>query len=65
MRFEDVSQCVRSLVGEGDDLLAWVSERFDELNGVVHIDANSGRLLELLTRARSPKRILEVGSGAG
>lgn len=65
MRFEEVSEYIRRLVGEGDELLAWVSERSDELNGVVHIDSNSGRLLELLTRAQSPKRILEVGSGAG
>jgi len=65
MRFDEVSEYIRRLVGEGDELLAWASERSDELDGVVHIDSNSGRLLELLTRARSPKRILEVGSGAG
>ena len=65
MRLEEISEYVRGLVGEGDDLLAWVGERSGKLTGVVHIDSNSGRLLELLTRARSPKRILEVGAGAG
>jgi predicted O-methyltransferase YrrM len=65
MSLEEMSEYIRGLVGEGDDLLAWVGEISNKLTGVVHIDSNSGRLLELLTRARAPKRILEVGAGAG
>jgi len=67
MRYEEVSEYVQRLVGEGDELLAWVDKRSDELNefGVFQIDPSRGRLLELLARLRSPKRVLEVGSGAG
>jgi predicted O-methyltransferase YrrM len=67
MRYEDVSEYVQGLVGTGDDTLAWTSERSDELrdSGVFQIDPSSGRLLELLARIRSPKRVLEIGSGAG
>lgn len=67
MRYEEVSEYVQRLVGQGDKLLACVSERSDELRefGVFQIDPSRGRLLELLARVRLPKRILEVGSGAG
>ena len=67
MRYEDVSNYVESLVGEGDELQAWVRRRSDELrdHGVFPIDPTRGRFLELLARLRSPRRVLEVGSGAG
>ncbi|WXG46940.1 MAG: O-methyltransferase [Candidatus Atabeyarchaeum deiterrae] len=67
MRYEDILEYVQGLVGTGDDILAGTSERSDELrdSGVFQIDQSSGRLLELLARIRSPKRVLEIGSGAG
>jgi predicted O-methyltransferase YrrM len=67
MRYEEVLKYVQKLVGEGGELLAWVNKRSDELreSGVFQIDQSSGRLLELLARLRSPKRVLEIGSGAG
>jgi predicted O-methyltransferase YrrM len=67
LRYEDVSNYVESLVGQGDELQAWVRRRSDELrdHGVFPIDPTRGRFLELLARLRSPRRVLEVGSGAG
>jgi len=67
MYYEEVSDYVERLVGDGGELLAWVSRRSDELRefGVLRIDPSRGRLLELIARLRSPKRVLEVGSGAG
>jgi predicted O-methyltransferase YrrM len=67
LRYEDVSNYVESLVGEGDELQAWVRRRSDELrdHGVFPIDPTRGHFLELLARLRSPRRVLEVGSGAG
>lgn len=67
MRYEDITSYVESLVGQGDELQAWVHRRSDELrnHGVVSIDPTTGRFLELLARLRSPRRVLEVGSGAG
>jgi predicted O-methyltransferase YrrM len=67
MRYEEVSKYIQELVGEGDQLLAWANKRSDELreSGVFQIDQSSGRLLELLARLRSPKRVLEIGSGVG
>lgn len=67
MRYEEVSDYIAKLVGKGDDLQAWVSEKSAELReyGVYSIDPTRGRLLELLARLRSPKTVLEVGSGAG
>jgi predicted O-methyltransferase YrrM len=58
---------VERLVGQGDELQAWVHRRSDELrdHGVFPIDPTRGRFLELLARLRSPRRVLEVGSGAG
>lgn len=67
MRYDEVADYVESLVGEGDVLLAWVSRKSVELrrHGVHSIDSSRGRLLEILVRMRSPKRVLEIGSGAG
>jgi caffeoyl-CoA O-methyltransferase len=67
MRYEDVSDYVAKLVGDGDELLASVNEKSSELRkyGVYAIDPTSGRFLELLARLRSPRRVLEIGSGAG
>jgi predicted O-methyltransferase YrrM len=67
MRYEEVSDYVAKLVGEGDELLSWVSEKSSELEsyGVHSIDPTRGRLLEILVRMRSAKRVLEIGSGAG
>lgn len=67
MRYEDITSYVESLVGQGDELQVWVHRRSDELrnHGVVSIDPTTGRFLELLARLRSPRRVLEVGSGAG
>lgn len=67
MRYEEVSEYVAQLVGKGDELRAWVGRRSLELRplGVFPIDSTRGRLLELLARLRSPKTVLEIGSGAG
>jgi predicted O-methyltransferase YrrM len=67
MRYEEVSDYVEKLVGEGDELLSWASKKSSELKsyGVHSIDPTRGRLLEILVRLRSAKRILEIGSGAG
>lgn len=67
MRYEDISDYIAKLVGKGDDLQAWVSKQSAQLQkyGVYSIDPTRGRLLELLARLRSPKTVLEIGSGAG
>jgi predicted O-methyltransferase YrrM len=67
VRYEEVLEYVQELVGEDDEILRWVSKRSDELReeGVFQIDPSSGRLIEILTRLRSPKRVLEIGSGVG
>ena len=67
MRYEDVSEYVAKWVGEGDGLLAWVNRKSSELReyGVFSIDPTRGRFLELLARLRTPKKVLEIGSGAG
>jgi predicted O-methyltransferase YrrM len=67
MQYEEILGYVHNLVGEGDELLQWVSKRSDELRGegVYQIDPSSGRLLELLARLRSPKLVLEIGSAVG
>lgn len=58
---------VRNLVGPGDELQVWVRNKSNELSeyGVVPIDSTRGRFLELITKIRSPQRILEIGSGVG
>lgn len=67
MRYEEVLEHVQKLVGEDDEILRWANKRSDELReeGVFQIDPSSGRLIEILTRLRSPKQVLEIGSGAG
>lgn len=67
MRYEDVSEYVTRLVGQGDELQSWVRRKSLELRerGVFPIDSTRGRFLELLARIRSPERVLEIGSGAG
>ena len=67
MRYEDVSEYVAKLVGKGDGFQVWVGKKSVELreHGVYAIDPTRGRFLELLARLRSPKTVLEIGSGAG
>lgn len=67
MRYEDIADYVERLVGRGDELQEWVYRKSAELRefGVFSVDPTRGRLFELLARLRSPKRILEIGSGAG
>jgi len=67
VEYEDVSNYVAKLVGDGDHLISWAGEKSAELTryGVYSIDPSTGRLLELLARLRSPVRVLEIGSGAG
>jgi len=58
---------VGGLVGSGDGLQAWVWKKSNELSelGVVPIDPTRGRFLELIARIKSPRRVLEIGSGVG
>jgi len=67
LRYEDVMNYVQHLVGEGDELQTWVHAKSEALSdqGVVPIDSTRGRFLELIARLRSPRRVLEIGSGAG
>lgn len=67
LQYEDVTNYVSSLVGSGDELQVWVRSRSNELreHGVVPIDPTRGRFLELIAKVKSPRRILEIGSGAG
>lgn len=67
LRYEDVSNYAQSLVGQGDALQILARHRSDALraHGVVSIDSTTGRFLELIARLSSPRRILEIGSGAG
>ena len=67
LRYEDILNYVQSLVGPGDDLQTWAWRRSNELedHGVVPIDSSRGRFLELVARLRAPRRVLEIGSGAG
>jgi len=67
LQYEDIVNYVGSLVGPGDGLQVWVRGRSNELSeyGVVPIDPTRGRFLELIARIKSPRRVLEIGSGAG
>ena len=67
MQYEDITSYVSSLVGPGDQLQVRVRSKSNELreHGVVPIDPARGRFLELIARIKSPRRILEIGSGAG
>jgi predicted O-methyltransferase YrrM len=67
MQYEEILEYVHNLVGDGDELQKWTFKKSDELReeGVYQIDPTSGRLIELLTRLRSPKLVLEMGSAVG
>jgi len=67
LHYEGVSRYIENFVGSGDDLFTWALEKSHELmaEGVVPIDPPRGRFLELVARMTRPKRILEIGSGAG
>jgi predicted O-methyltransferase YrrM len=67
LQYEDIMNYVGSLVGPGDEMQVWVRSRSNELreHGVYPIDPPRGRFLELIARVKSPRRILEIGSGAG
>ncbi len=67
MRYEEILEYVQKRVGEDDEILKWVNKRSAELReeGVFQIDPSSGRLIEIVTRLQSPKRVLGIGSGAG
>jgi caffeoyl-CoA O-methyltransferase len=67
MRYEDVSRYVEGFVGDGGSLSAWAYRKSLELRpqGVVPVDPPRDRFLELVARMTRPKRILEIGSGAG
>jgi predicted O-methyltransferase YrrM len=66
MSYDEVSQYVENLVG-GGALFAWTHRKSLELRsqGVVPVDPPRGRFLELVARMVRPKKILEIGSGAG
>jgi len=65
--YEELGRYVGSLVGEGDKLQQWTLRQSHALReqGVVPIDPTRGRFLELMARARTARRVLEIGSGAG
>jgi caffeoyl-CoA O-methyltransferase len=65
--YEAIGRYVGNLVGEGDRLQQWVLEQSDALRdqGVMPIDPTRGRFLELIAGLRAPRRVLEIGSGAG
>jgi predicted O-methyltransferase YrrM len=67
MQYEQVSDYVKRLVGEGDAVLSQAYRKSIELRpyGVIPIDSSRGRLLELIARMTNPKRVLEIGPGGG
>lgn len=67
MQHASIMKYIEGLVGPEDELLGQVRRRSEELSeeGVVSIDPTRGRFLELIAMVRSPRRILEVGSGVG
>jgi len=67
LQYEDIMSYVGSLIGPGDQLQVRVRGKSNELreHGVVPIDPARGRFLELIARIKSPRRVLEIGSGAG
>lgn len=67
MGHKDASEYVEHLVGKGDASISRAFKKSLEMRpyGVVPIDPSRGRLLELVARIRSPKRILEIGPGVG
>jgi predicted O-methyltransferase YrrM len=67
LRYEDVSRYVEGFVGDGGSLFTWAYGKSLELGpeGVVPVDPPRGRFLELVARMTRPRKILEIGSGAG
>jgi predicted O-methyltransferase YrrM len=67
LQYEDIMNYVGNLVGQGDELQLWAHGKSHELreHGVYPIDPTRGRFLELVARLSSPRRVLEIGSGAG
>jgi len=65
--YENVSEYIQGLMGEGDQLLAWARKKSGEFtgHGVYAIDPTSGRMLELIARVQHSERVLEIGSGVG
>ena len=65
--YDEVSRYVERLVGDGSEALARVYKESVAMkeHGVFPIDAPTGCFLELITRIRSPKSILEIGPGIG
>lgn len=65
--YEEIGRYVASLVGEGDSFQQWVLDESHALRGqgVMPIDPTRGRFLELMARLRAPRKVLEIGSGAG
>ena len=67
MDYDEVRSYVESLVGDGSEALARVYNESATMKkyDVFSIDPSRGRFLELITRIRSPKSILEIGPGIG
>ncbi|MGO9643756.1 MAG: O-methyltransferase [Candidatus Bathyarchaeia archaeon] len=67
MDYDEVCSYVEHLVGDGSKALARVHNESVVMRkyGVFSIDPSRGRFLELITRIRSPKSILEIGPGIG
>ena len=67
MEYESVAEYAEALVGEGGRSFVRAFNKSLEMQryGVVSIDPSRGRLLELISRIKSPKRILEIGPGVG
>jgi len=67
MDYDEVCSYVERLVGDGSKALARVHNESVAMRkqGVFSIDSSRGRFLELITRIRSPKSILEIGPGIG
>jgi predicted O-methyltransferase YrrM len=65
--YDEVCSYVERLVGDGSEALARVYNESATMKtyDVFSIDPSRGRLLELITRIRSPKNILEIGPGIG
>jgi len=63
----EVSSYIERLVGDGGEALARVFNESAAMKkyDVFSIDPSRGRFLELITRIRSPKSILEIGPGIG
>lgn len=67
MQYEQITEYIQHLVGKEEAALAQAYRKSIALQryGVFPIDSSRGRFLELITRMINPKRILEIGPGAG